>query len=690
MILSTSFQLSFGQETVSFHSTKPGSFAKAFKKTAESITAMEISGELNGKDFETLFLMSNLSYLDLSNVSVQEKSTLSYIENNSKIKKTILEINYNNVRTLHLLISSQLKVLKLPRGIDYLELHPGRFSALQLEHLYAPDCLTIPSYGGIDNLHFNNIHLFNTHGYFTKDYLKRYVEDGYYKKAGYYYDDHKYPEYRETIDTLFVESKEQLSSRTVRGINPSMLKIESTGELAIVSWRRKDSVVDLSNISYLYDYAFYENKSIKELIINNSMKNLPSGSFSRCDKLEKINIQGVDTIHENAFCWCNNLTDITLSGVREIKPGAFSCIDDDEKVKITLLDTHPFVLGEHNDVFSGIITIPKGCRLNYSIGNWKNFLYRIDGEKTDYSFLITTPGTLKDSITDEIRLAVTDLNISGVIYDTDFPVILECKLLKNLDLSRCLIVESPETAKESYENAKAIAAFFGMFFNQAANLVEGGLYTGSANLDDYAVTQVGKAYFDGLNEIYENIDSIPISTNCLFPKGIDQLRHLEELRLPLQLKTIQNLSSCKAWKIVLPNAPTSIAEYAFSGSSVKELIVPSSVITIGTGAFNYCNMDLLDLSKTEFKYFASPKKTTCKIFKAPQGCKNLRPDGYLSENEMMKVETAFFYTKDEPDGITFIGDTKVHIPKGCKPGWPRLIDRSNNKWGRKITIIDDL
>lgn len=64
--------------------------------------------------------------------------------------------------------------------------------------------------------------------------------------------------------------------------------------------------------------------NLKELTINSeNVTELPEGLVSNCSKLERISMNGIDTIGKNCFNGLSSLTNIQLGDVKNIKEDAF-------------------------------------------------------------------------------------------------------------------------------------------------------------------------------------------------------------------------------------------------------------------------------------------------------------------------------------------------------------------------------
>lgn len=59
--------------------------------------------------------------------------------------------------------------------------------------------------------------------------------------------------------------------------------------------------------------AFYDKPYLKEVSLPDTIKTIERLSFSKCDRLESINLENVEKIQRNAFSYCKKLDNIKLN-----------------------------------------------------------------------------------------------------------------------------------------------------------------------------------------------------------------------------------------------------------------------------------------------------------------------------------------------------------------------------------------
>ncbi|NCC61001.1 MAG: leucine-rich repeat domain-containing protein, partial [Verrucomicrobiae bacterium] len=104
--------------------------------------------------------------------------------------------------------------------------------------------------------------------------------------------------------------------------------VESLGVMSFASCEALETVQFSANLRVIDQDAFFYCRALKEVILPDSVQMLGNGAFLACYALEKVRLPAnIEKINDRTFFSCRNLSDITLpSSVREIGENAFhSC-----------------------------------------------------------------------------------------------------------------------------------------------------------------------------------------------------------------------------------------------------------------------------------------------------------------------------------------------------------------------------
>lgn len=634
-----------------FISTKPGSLAKQYKDKTATTNELKVVGLIDGKDLATIWEMIHLKVLDLSEFEYKPSKCIIKEGDGSKKDITPMVSPFDNsIRDFPLNPRSSLETLVLPKSIITLK------TEITIKDLYTFTSFSISNKDIVcQNIHimdekFKNIGNINV---FEREHFFHYIGfEGITYKYGsgspfFYKRDNN-------IETLYIKDRSLLGSDFCGQLNPLFVVIENEGKVALANGGFFSGEVNLEGIDEIFPLALAENTEITSVIWPSTISALPDYCFWGCSKLQKITLENVQSIGIKAFSGC-------------------------PLTQVDYLSSSPAILNSEEDFKYAVISIPAGSRQNFGIGPWKNFRYRVEGEKRVYDFETVTPGNLSTILPQEAYEAAEQISLKGIIFDTDFDCLLRCKNLVVLDLSECLIIKSPETLQKELDEKKALAGLMSAFTEYAVNETQKERRRGNASQYDVKLAKAGNAVFSEAEKELEKA-TIQIDSTCIMPECL--MAHLTKLILPNKLERLSN--KCRANEVVLPESLKEIGNYVFY--DVTKLIIPSSVTKIGEKAFygSSRTIEMLDMSKMSLEELPSdfldhPEKLT--KFATPKGLKRY-PAIFHIPNAV-----CYFYTKEEP-AYFYVSEAKeVHIPQGCKAGWASLISDSKN---RNFMVIDDL
>ncbi|WP_304203157.1 leucine-rich repeat protein [Phocaeicola plebeius] len=127
-----------------------------------------------------------------------------------------------------------------------------------------------------------------------------------------------------------------------------------------------------------------------------------------------------------------------------------------------------------------------------------------------------------------------------------------------------------------------------------------------------SVTSIGMAAFNGCYFLQLDIKSLKfklvdnsIIVDIFKKEVISCLDNRSNIIIPSSITSIGNgaFGSCGSLReLVIPSSVTNIGEVAFwNCGSLRELVIPSSVTSIGRAAFNYCSFLQLDIKSPKFE-----------------------------------------------------------------------------------------
>ena len=79
-----------------------------------------------------------------------------------------------------------------------------------------------------------------------------------------------------------------------------------------------------ASVTVIPEYAFYDNRSIIEVIFDKNIKRVEDYAFNWCSSLRRVIMPGVEIVEDEAFHYCEALTDVECGKLEIIKESAFS------------------------------------------------------------------------------------------------------------------------------------------------------------------------------------------------------------------------------------------------------------------------------------------------------------------------------------------------------------------------------
>ncbi|MBO5214815.1 MAG: leucine-rich repeat domain-containing protein [Clostridia bacterium] len=350
-------------------------------------------------------------------------------------------------------------------------------------------------------------------------------------------------------------------------------------------------------VTAINSYAFQEyfDKKITAVYIPNSVTTIGGGAFSGCAKLEKVSLgSSITSIGASAFADCSELTDIVLPNtVTSIGAGAFANCSNLTSVSI------PDSVTSFGDI------VFMNCeKFQFNVYEGLNY---VGNSNNPYLVLTDIPSAIQFNssfnLHNDTKVFASNLfSGCGEITTLDLPdsliAIPDCTFMQCQELKTITIPSS----------VKSVGNFA---FSQCSALE-------SIYVPD-SVTSVGTQVF----EHCENLKTVTLPANATYVGNVfNDCPNIVNLTAPFEV--FDSLLSFDKEKMesVTFNSGDTISAYSFNGcDALTSVIIPSSVTTIESHAFDGCNN----------------AKIYCEVDSKPDGWKNSWnndcPVYYYSENE---------------------------------------------------------
>jgi hypothetical protein len=716
---------------------KAGKLESQLKKLdTKSIQSLQINGPFNCKDWDYFLTLQfgNLQTLDLSNATFvdESSSTLHHLTFPPTTDRRAQQ-SYGDFNAIN-----SLKIFKKAVDKKGNVISPSIEITKQLKSLYTPYSMRITAYADTivvyEEASYGKYRLNNAYSQYlllpqqslvdiTKDPSKSYNnEDKLALPTGYRYE-------RNGNIPLVIITRDQ---HLYINLAPEQFDLSKYANYTLdfvgangFEGSTLSSITWPSNLTSVPHDCFKDCKNLTSFNAPNVVS-IEDGAFSGCSSLSQISCPKIETIGAYAF-ENTQIKELQLpASIKSLSSLAFanSAIEN-----IELIGQYPpeIIKGNdkkaHRDVsdlqYSGTVIVPEGKFDAYYIGSYKKVNLVEKGAKTEFTFNVKKAGTLASYITDDIASRIGSLVLTGQLYDTDFEAINKCVNLKSLDLSHTFIVLSPETVKKKRNEDKMVLQMLSNAATMASADANAKFNAGVGSSSDVAYTESVSKMFDVALAKLDQED-ITASDACIMPSlNSETLTHLSYLVLPLQLKNLKMFfqSNRQPLELVLPpkletigtralrnmsiskiNFPSTLkelGEYAFAHSTISNIDFKGTQITvIPKGAFVGCNnltsVDFRGTKVEELKFGAFGHNSKLVEMRFNPNTKfayralNGDSDSWSNNSEKRTQKlTLYIYNREKPADIIFYGEIKeIHIPRGCKAGWP--INDS------KIEIIDDL
>ncbi len=462
--------------------------------------------------------------------------------------------------------------------------------------------------------------------------------------------------------------------------NYTLTKYSGVGYNAEDGYELEDGVLKIPtdlNIMYIGSEAFEDNDNIKKIIIPSSVVEIQERAFYNCTALEEVyfvseeaqDIADADLsmIYEQAFAGCVNLKKIDFSNVKTITVAAdcFSgCTNLTEVVDMPSIGTM------HHRAFAGTAltsvdltglhmsgnNVFEGCKNLTSIQTGKftaigNYMFK-DCTELRNQVIIHTPKIGTGAFSGCVNLAgVKFQSLEGTSMEFD----IGGKAFENCgkNLRGSFVVDFGEEYIRSIgERAFAGSSLKTLDFGGICGLE----ILGSNAFANTKVTEIVLA--DGLNLETLRVTGIPFEgLTVTVAEGsnhyVDENGVIYNANKSRILYVNSSFTGTDG-KFTLPETVTSIADYAFANSTLKELVFTEKVTSIGIGSFKNAKISSIDFAD------AALTEIPASAFEGSAITSVVLPDGVsiLGNNAFARSAVSSF----KADGLQTIGDSAF---EGC-------------------------
>ena len=503
----------------------------------------------------------------------------------------------------------------------------------------------------------------------------------------------------------------------------------SIGECAFSGCTNLRSITIGKNVNEIGAFAFENNSSLPSLILPVGIKSVQKNTFAGCSKLSKITLPaGLSTINANAFKDCMGLLEITVpETVTKIDEYAFS---DCSNLQTIVLPMSLRTIGnrafENCTKLTGISFSPMISSISWTCtecGNVNNesdvYCTNCGKEKKGQATTVTT----KDG---HVNLSIGGYAFSG------------CSSLSEIDLNIDTIEGYAFYGCTSIKKLKIVASSIGNnAFQGCSGLIDADLKIGG-NIGNQAFSQCTSMTDLHLtastvgNQAFQNcslLSSVTLNVKQIGNQAFSDCGSITEIDINAEMignRALEKCFSLKTVKFTNPNAELgskilldctidnlyisakAIPDNCFANTSIKNIIMTTSVERIGVSAFEGCDMItnvVMPSSITEIDNFAfkdcrrletivDEKNNSISIPKSVKtigkrifdGCESLKTL-HICTTTIGEESFAWMPSLETFTVSSDVKTIKKHAFEGCVK--LKIVDLKEEKDGASVEIIED-
>lgn len=389
--------------------------------------------------------------------------------------------------------------------------------------------------------------------------------------------------------------------------------VTAIGSSAFGSCSLSNALTLPESLEKIGDCAFYNNGALRSVNIPAKVKKIEERAFSLCGLTGMVIPEGVQTIGSYAF-YKNSLENLTLpSTIISIGEGAFGDINNLESIICNAATPPTLGAGAFSININPVIKVPISSIAAYrKASGWKVFTNYYGGEMIADG--ITYRINEKEAMVAAVEPSLTEANVpSTVEFEGNQYSVIKINSyvfsgktnLTAVTLSeglveigayafyRCKTLESvtlPESlttlGSGAFSGCKSLRA---VKIPSKVTTIPYNCFDGCSSLESVTipegVTTIGSGAFQSCNL---NALALPESLEAIGSSAFSGNQSLKSVNIPAKVKTIETQAfyDCGLTDLVIPEGVQTIGSYAFKYNSLKKLTLPSTIKSIGDGAFN--------------------------------------------------------------------------------------------------------